>query len=675
MKFLKYKFTIPILFLLSITSCSVPELEDNPVDLVVDTAISLEIPEGFDFRTHNEVEVVINDNSGYAKYDIYIFVSEPIFVGNKTYQNESGEIVTEPVYRNGVLDKLVFSGVPNNGVLSQKINVPTYADKIYIRRNQNFNYSSSIIQIANNKAKYDYSVSRIGSVKVQSRFNKTNQTKVNDYLYCVNGSGELFQVDPLTGEFTYLSNMPMGSYTAAIDQENKELYSIGRSSPYPLMKYSIQNNTWSIVANLEMGGPRLDYNTIDKLLYFSTEDSLYSFDPTTGKKISKWKIEGLHDDRGGDLAFADDGTLFLCTFSGLYRLELDLKNKNRYLSTRISADNLPFQPTSMTFDSNQELWLANSASSSDLIIMDTQTGGWKVKYGVSAGNNTDIGRTINDLTTFRVFNDDVVELDTDGDGILDSDDAFPNNADKAFEVFTPSKYGTGTLAFEDLWPSAGDYDFNDMAINYQAIAVLNAQNLAVQVDFICRVKSNSAGYTNGLGVEIVGLSPTLIESVTGPVLTENYIVLNANGTESNQQNAVVIFTDNVANLLNETKISIKFTQPISTSTLGVAPFNPFIIINKNREKEVHLPNASITSLGKSSFNVDGVNLDPDGDFISDNGFPWAISIIHDFKVPKENVSILDAYNYFSDWATSGGTIFNDWYKDNPGYRNPDKIEL
>ena len=673
MKFSNYKFIIPIIFLCSITSCSIPDLDDVPVDLVVDTAISLEIPEGFDFRTHNEVEVVINDNSGYAKYDIYIFASEPIFIGNETFENESGQIVTEPVYRNGVLDKLVFSGVPNNGVLSQKINVPTYADKIYIRRNENFNYSSSIERIVNQQVKFDYTLSKAGVIIHSNLLNKTNQTTVNDYLYCVNGSAELFQVAPLTGEYTFLSNMPMGSYTAAIDQENKMLFSIGRSSPYPLMKYSIENNTWTTVANLGMGGPRLDYNAIDKLLYFSNRDKLYTFDPNTGANLGTWNIKGLHDVSGGDLAFADDGTLFLCSFSGLYRLELDANNE--YQSTRISADNLPFKPTSMTFDSNQELWLANNASSSDLIIMDTQTGGWKYQYGVSAANNTDIGRTINDLTTFRVFIDNVEEIDTDGDGILDVDDSFPDNAEKAFEVFTPSKYGAGTIAFEDLWPSAGDYDFNDMALNYQAIAILNAQNLAVQVDFICRVKSNGAGYTNGLGIEIVGLSPTLIESVTGPVLTENYIASNANGTESNQENAVVIFTDNVANLLNETKISIKFTQPISTSTLGVAPFNPFIIINKNREMEVHLPKAKITSLGKSSFNVDGVNLDPDGDFISDNGFPWAISIIHDFKVPKENVSILDAYNYFSDWATSGGTIFNDWYKDNPGYRNVNKLEL
>jgi LruC domain-containing protein len=649
----------------------VPDLDDNPGSQVIDNSISLAIPDGFDFSTHNNVEVTIKDNSSYVKYDIYIYSIEPVFIGNQTYENEAGEIVTESVYRNGLIDQLVFTGIPNNGVLSQTITVPTYADKIYIRRNEKLNYSSSIKNIVDQKVDYTYTNAKTAK---KSRYsNNTQQTKVNDYLYCVNGSAELFQVDPLTGEYTDLSNMPMGSYTAAIDQENKVLYSIGRSSPYPLMKFSIVSNTWETVANIGMGGPRLDYNSIDNLLYFSKNDKLYTIDPITGTNLNSWDIKGLHNVSGGDLAFADDGTLFLCSFSGLYRLELDANNE--YQSTRISSDNLPFKPTSMTFDSNQELWLANSANSSDLIIMDTQTGGWKYQYGINANNNSNYERVINDLTTFRVYTDDFIDTDTDGDGILDADDSFPDNAEKAFEIFTPSKYGSGTIAFEDLWPSSGDYDFNDMALNYKAIAVLNAQNLAVQVDFICHVKSNSAGYTNGLGFEIVGLPPTMIESVTGPVLTQNYITLNPNGTEANQENTVIIFTDDVDNLLSETTISIKFTQPISTSILGVAPFNPFIIVNKNREMEVHLPKENLTSLGKKSFTVNGENNDPDGDFISKNGFPWAISIIHDFKVPKENISINEAYNFFSQWATSGGLSIKDWYKDNPGYRNVDKIEL
>jgi hypothetical protein len=29
---------------------------------------------------------------------------------------------------------------------------------------------------------------------------------------------------------------------------------------------------------------------------------------------------------------------------------------------------------------------------------------------------------------------------------------------------------------------------------------------------------------------------------------------------------------------------------------------------------------------------------------------------------------------FIQWANSGGTVYNDWYKDNPGNRNIDKIQ-
>ena len=98
-----------------------------------------------------------------------------------------------------------------------------------------------------------------------------------------------------------------------------------------------------------------------------------------------------------------------------------------------------------------------------------------------------------------------------------------------------------------------------------------------------------------------------------------------------------------------------------------------MIVNKIREKEVHLPYGHTTSLGKKSSEIEGVNRDSDGNYVSSSGFPWAISFIHDFKVPKEKIAINSAYNYFNDWATSGGINYQDWYKDNPGNRNEDLI--
>ncbi|OBY63855.1 hypothetical protein LPB301_13785 [Polaribacter reichenbachii] len=649
-----------------LNSCGFDEPVVDDDDIVIeDPGTVLSIPDGFDFSTYHDVKINIVDDGNYAKYDIYAYSDELYDAGTETFENESGEIVTETVYKSDVLDRLIFSGVAKNGTLQQTINLPKFYDKVYIRRNESLQFTASIEDIVNQEVNFNAAESK-KSIK------SSGLKSTTDYLYSVNGSGQLFQVDPLTGLLTDLSKMPMGSYTCAIDQENKLLYSIGRSNPYPLMKYSIEKDIWETVANLGIGGPRLDYNANDGLLYFSTKAKLYTFNPATGEKLNTWNIEGLDSTSGGDLAFADDGTLYLCTFSGLYLLELDANNV--FQSTRISADSLPFQPTSMTFDSNQELWLANSASSSNLIVMDTQTGGWQYKYGPDANNGSDFGRTINDLTTFRVISENVNDTDTDGDGIPDIDDAYPEDKEVAFEYFTPSKYGQGTISFEDLWPTTGDYDFNDAALSYQAVAKLNSDNMAVQLDFTCNIKANGAGFTNGIGFQIDGLLPTEIESVTGSVFTQNFITLNQNGTEADQEKAVIILADDVDNILNETKITIRFTQPISTEKLGVAPFNPFLIVNMVREKEIHLPYMSPTSLGNNSTTFNGTNKDEDGNYISDNGYPWAISIIHDFKVPKEKVAITDAYNFFSLWAESGGLNYVNWYTDSSGNRNKDLID-
>jgi hypothetical protein len=63
------------------------------------------------------------------------------------------------------------------------------------------------------------------------------------------------------------------------------------------------------------------------------------------------------------------------------------------------------------------------------------------------------------------------------------------------------------------------------------------------MDFICNVKSNGLV----LRTELVDI-PISNKSVTGTVLTENYITLNNNGT-SKSDHAVIILTDAAKNLL------------------------------------------------------------------------------------------------------------------------------
>jgi hypothetical protein len=90
---------------------------------------------------------------------------------------------------------------------------PKYCTQ-YILEETTTSTSSSVVSINNGDATYTY-------VKAPSTRKSAAVTLVNDYLFCVNSSAELFQVNPLNGQLTYLSDMPMGSVTCAVDQANK----------------------------------------------------------------------------------------------------------------------------------------------------------------------------------------------------------------------------------------------------------------------------------------------------------------------------------------------------------------------------------------------------------------------------------------------------------------------
>ncbi|MDT0608099.1 LruC domain-containing protein [Croceitalea rosinachiae] len=686
-----FKSLFAFALLLSIQSCVKDELtetvspdEENLVEEEEESSITditnLQIPEGFEFETSETVAVTITDNSPNAIYTVYAYNNTQYNIEEVDIVNDDGEADTVVTFESDELNQLLFKGRPVNGVLEHIIMSPSYYSQIYIRRKEGNSFTSEIVDIQNGSADYTFAdtsgkmrKTEIASFKhkiTQSRFEAKNVEI--DTLFAVNGSGQLFSINPLNGSLKELAAMPMGSYTAAIDHANMYLYSIGRSNGYPLMRYDMINNSWTTIANLGMGGPRLAYNENDGLLYFSTKAKVHTIDPSNATVLNTWNINNLNNTNGGDLAFSADGTLFLSSFGGLYRLDLD--NNNVYQATRISADNLPFNPTSMTFDSNNELWLAANGSDSDLIIMDTVTGGWEYVYGPNSTSGVSLGRTVNDLTTYTV-SEDIEDPDSDGDGITDSDDEYPDDAEKAFETFTPSKYGWGTLAFEDLWPYLGDYDFNDTAVNYRFVAIQNAFNEVVQLDIYFEVTSDGAGLTNALGIELESIAPGQIESVVGTVLTENYINVGGNGTEEGQDRAVIILFDNNETMLNiATEVNVKFTTPLTTAQIGIAPFNAFLIINKDRGREIHLPNRLRTGLGVNTVEVDGVNQDPDGNYQTDTRLPWAINIMHNFKVPQERVPVNQAYNFFNDWATSGGNTYPDWYKDNSGYRNESKLK-
>jgi len=280
--------------------------------------------------------------------------------------------------------------------------------------------------------------------------------------------------------------------------------------------------------------------------------------------------------------------------------------------------------------------------------------------------------------------------DNDSDGVTDCDDDYPDDPDRAYNNIT-----TGTVVWEDLWPSQGDYDMNDLVNNYQYNLITDANNKVVDVVAKFYVRAVGASFNNGFGFQFDNVLPAQIESVTGYSLTKGYVSLNANGTESSQAKAVVVVWDDADNVIHRpggsffntmpgslvgtsdtVTLAIHFGTPLTTSLVGTPPFNPFLIKDGNREVEIHLPDYVPTSLANPSYfgtNDDDSNPLSGTYYKTSLNLPWAINIPDDFDYPFEYIDITQAYNYFASWAESGGLINLDWYFDLPGYRNNSNI--
>jgi len=285
--------------------------------------------------------------------------------------------------------------------------------------------------------------------------------------------------------------------------------------------------------------------------------------------------------------------------------------------------------------------------------------------------------------------------DTDGDGIPDDIDDFPNDPNYAFCAGVPAVGVYGTMAFEDDWPNAGDYDFNDLILDYNLKQYINASNLVVEMDFSFILRAAGSTKQNGFGIELP-IPSSDIASVTGMSITGNYITLDANGTEAGHSaKSVIIPYDNIRGKMiysDETlmntrggyqpleydsiTVKVVFNTPMDPAVLNSGPFNPFLIVDGDRTREVHFKNQPPTDLADTSLLGTGADasLPNQGLYYQNaNGIPWVVTTPIQMDYPFEGIDITNAHLLFAVWAQSGGTLSPNWYENNPAFRVRDNI--
>ncbi|MFZ4520784.1 MAG: LruC domain-containing protein [Bacteroidales bacterium] len=295
--------------------------------------------------------------------------------------------------------------------------------------------------------------------------------------------------------------------------------------------------------------------------------------------------------------------------------------------------------------------------------------------------------------------------DADNDGVADSDDAYPNDPTRAYNSYFPAQNQDGTLSFEDLWPAKGDYDFNDVVVNYRLQKVTNSANNVVELKGKFVLRASGAGYHDGFGFQIDGISPAKVTSITGNSISAASIYSFApNGLENGQTYATCIVfddfyhvmpspgtgiginTDKTAPFVPYETLNVNMTfinngtpppgGTVSNAQLNLSQVNFFIVANKERGHEIHMPDYQPTSLVNSALFG---SLDDDSNpalgkyYKTANNLPWGVNVLQGSDYPSEKVPINEAFLHFIDWAGSSGSNFPNWFQSQPGYQNNEKV--
>ncbi len=324
------------------------------------------------------------------------------------------------------------------------------------------------------------------------------------------------------------------------------------------------------------------------------------------------------------------------------------------------------------------------------------------EFGVISGISAGSGNFSVNLTATNGAGSDVKVLvisvpmyaggytDSDGDGVGDAIDAYPNDAARAFNSYYPNETDYGTYAFEDYWPDYGDYDFNDLVVNFNYKIVTNAQNKIVDLVSKYQVKAAGAGYNNGFGVSL-NVAPSNVASVTGCIKVGSVVNIADNGCEAGQTDQTVFFpVDAVKTLFGKAlvntvptgnsvqpevaTVTVNFSTP--QTNIGAPPYNPFIFVDQDRGKEIHLKDHPPTALANPVyFGALSDDSKPSSSmyYRSASGLPWGLEIPADFSYPTEKSDVIHSYLHFADWAQSSGTEYADWYQNKPGYWGTGKI--
>ena len=553
----------------------------------------------------------------------------------------------------------------------------------------------------------------IGNTGVSGNSNKISSlTFINGHLYGLGIKSEkVYEINTTNGSLTqvgtlkYSGTFKSGGLTSAADGTVYLLFT--KNSASELWKFN-SFPAGGIVKVMDIASS----GKVESLgahpngdLYCADDDYWFKLDPVT--QTTEVAVTYTSDTEGMDFYWDHELSCGTCTDDGDYSsssfggFQFDYKGMTENIDgTSTWTYTITGVAPSRSQYNNLSSWVL--ALCNNHTVTDGTPAGWEVNtdpnlsiYGIKWDEEIDktTGVTTFSFTLDNQYDVEAVEIGFKAGQNLHFCTLYGPSCTESPNP--PPVYLEGTVAFEDLWPGKGDYDLNDLVIEYDFDITKDNNEFVENIEVSFEIRAFGAGFENGFGFSFQNVLPSDIVSVTGyDVVNTGVFSLAANGTENGQSKATFIAYDNSFRIMEhpgsgigvntdpnapyvtpETiTINIEFVDDaVIYSQLDIGNFNPFIVVNQDRGIEVHLPDYPATDLQNTSYfsTVDDDTDPPNKYYLTVNNLPWAIQIPERFDNPIEKQQIIGAYSHFADWAQSETVprAYEDWYKDLPGYRN------
>jgi len=549
----------------------------------------------------------------------------------------------------------------------------------------------------------------------------------NGLAYTVDNNGRLYHIDVHTGSYEFITKLTMSDGTETTGTFGAIYFSLDGT-----MYYSKNQNGYIYSVNPTSENP---------------VPELYAYGPKSGQNDgARCALAPVSEssEKNIDFGSAPDSYKTSLSLNGARHSVVD---NNLFLGSGRDAESdafiHPVSDDNVGEDKNDGVEFLSDISAGDSILVNVTSSGsgqltgwidWNKdsqfdasaesigQYSVNAGAqfiSIDVPLDIEQGDTwarFRVSSEAAV-TPTGGAGDGEVEDYIVSISACTSNCNTssyPSADGWVTLGFEDLWPSNGDYDFNDLVVVYRNSSTAHNGNV-MSIKMEGSISAVGAEWHNGFGVAIPNVLRSHIDegSITyklnGVTIDPEHNVLEEGVNEA----IIIVTTDAWQEVLPspvcglyrtevgcdapvefnyEINVPFKSDSNVSMNTIGSLVLNPFLFGTPGEERADELINGFVNPLGeyvpgpfdsvddyrglevhlkglpptelvnRSAFGVrdDKTDLTKNLYYLNSKGLPYALETAGAWKHPLEGNDITEVYPEFIPYVLSEGATNLDW---------------